>query len=90
MRRRLTGAMPGRRGRNRGCGAGNAPSTVADRRRLGKVTLSHSGAPDDLKFRSSMTLFGRADPDAAEFTVALARYFDGREDFHTLKKLDIS
>lgn len=38
------------------------------------------GAPDDVKFRSSMTLFGRANPAELAFRTALARYFDGQED----------
>ena len=35
------------------------------------------GSPDDLKFHSSMTLFAAADPDAAAFRKALAKYFAG-------------
>jgi len=39
------------------------------------------GHPDDLKFRSSMTLFARAAAGAAEpFEEALAKYFAGEED----------
>lgn len=39
------------------------------------------GHPDDLKFRSSMTLFARAATGAgAPFKEALARYFAGEED----------
>lgn len=45
------------------------------------------GSPDDVKFRSSMTLFGRADPGEPAFRTALARYFDGQEDPRTLEKL---
>lgn len=45
------------------------------------------GSPDDLKFRSSMTLFGRADPDQAVFAKALAKYYDGKEDKRTLELL---
>jgi uncharacterized protein (DUF1810 family) len=45
------------------------------------------GSPDDLKFRSSMTLFARAVPDNAEFLAALAKYFDAREDAATLNLL---
>jgi uncharacterized protein (DUF1810 family) len=33
------------------------------------------GSPDDLKFRSSMTLFAAADPAVNVFTDALAKYF---------------
>jgi uncharacterized protein (DUF1810 family) len=38
------------------------------------------GAPDDLKFRSSMTLFARAAPDEPLFRDALAKYYGGEED----------
>jgi uncharacterized protein (DUF1810 family) len=39
------------------------------------------GHPDDLKFRSSMTLFARAAGERAEpFRQALERYFAGEED----------
>ena len=39
------------------------------------------GHPDQLKFRSSMTLFARAAPGASEpFAKALAKYFAGEED----------
>jgi uncharacterized protein (DUF1810 family) len=45
------------------------------------------GSPDDLKFRSSMTLFSRADPEQAAFADALARYYDGIEDARTVALL---
>jgi len=35
------------------------------------------GHPDDLKLRSSMTLFARAADDPAVFEAVLARYYDG-------------
>ncbi len=38
------------------------------------------GYPDDLKFRSSMTLFAEADPDNRVFRDALRKYF-GDEEF---------
>ena len=38
------------------------------------------GAPDDLKFRSCMTLFHRAAPGEALFADALRRFFDGKPD----------
>ena len=44
------------------------------------------GAPDDAKFRSSMTLFG-AVSDQPIFGDALARYFAGERDSATLKIL---
>lgn len=48
------------------------------------------GSPDDLKFRSSMTLFARAVPGEPLFAEALARYFDGAPDQRTLAKLGAS
>lgn len=45
------------------------------------------GAPDDKKFRSSMTLFGVADPSEALFQDALRRFFGGAEDPATLAHL---
>ncbi|MCQ4189175.1 DUF1810 domain-containing protein [Methylocystis suflitae] len=45
------------------------------------------GAPDDLKFHSSMTLFAAAAPQEPLFTEALRKYFDGRRDPLTLAKL---
>jgi uncharacterized protein (DUF1810 family) len=42
------------------------------------------GPPDDLKFRSSMTLFARAAEDATVFNDALAKYFNGEADPLTL------
>ncbi|WP_417583270.1 DUF1810 domain-containing protein [Pelagibacterium sp.] len=45
------------------------------------------GAPDDLKFRSSMTLFAHAAPDQPEFRQALDMFFDGKDDPETLKRI---
>ena len=45
------------------------------------------GYPDDLKFRSSMTLFARATTDDALFRKAIDRYFGGEEDPLTLERL---
>lgn len=45
------------------------------------------GAPDDIKFRSSMTLFAAADPGEAAFRTALERYYDGQADPRTLELL---
>ena len=42
------------------------------------------GPPDDLKFRSCMTLFARATTDNAVFLAALDKYFGGGEDPRTL------
>jgi uncharacterized protein (DUF1810 family) len=45
------------------------------------------GYPDDLKFRSSMTLFARATTDNEVFMTALRKYFDGAFDPATLAQL---
>lgn len=45
------------------------------------------GSPDDMKFRSSMTLFAAVAPDSAEFKQALRKYFGGEEDAATLARL---
>jgi len=45
------------------------------------------GDPDDLKFRSSMTLFARAAPEEPIFEECLRRYFSGVSDPHTLARL---
>ena len=45
------------------------------------------GSPDDLKFRSSLTLFAEAAPEEPQFREALARYFDGEPDPATLRIL---
>ncbi len=45
------------------------------------------GFPDDLKFRSSMTLFERADPGAEVFAKALDALCAGARDEATLKRL---
>ena len=38
------------------------------------------GWPDDLKVRSSMTLFARATDDNAEFRAVLDKFYDGEDD----------
>jgi len=46
------------------------------------------GHPDDLKFRSSMTLFAQVSPDNQVFAEALKRYFAGESDPLTLDRLN--
>jgi uncharacterized protein (DUF1810 family) len=54
----------------------------------GRTVEEIFGYPDELKFRSSMTLFGRAAAAAPEpFAAALAKYFGGEEDPRTLELL---
>jgi uncharacterized protein (DUF1810 family) len=45
------------------------------------------GAPDDLKFRSSMTLFSRATRDNGVFQEALRKYYAGEPDPITVQLL---
>lgn len=45
------------------------------------------GTPDDLKFRSCMTLFARAAEDEPVFNAALDQYFSGEPDPLTLRFL---
>ena len=45
------------------------------------------GSPDDMKFRSCMTLFDRAAPDETLFAKALHKYFGGAPDTRTLELL---
>jgi uncharacterized protein (DUF1810 family) len=45
------------------------------------------GSPDDLKFRSSMTLFARAATDNFVFKDALQKYFGGAEDRATVERI---
>ena len=45
------------------------------------------GSPDDLKLRSSMTLFALAADDPQDFTALLDKYYGGRQDARTLDQL---
>ncbi|MBI4920232.1 MAG: DUF1810 domain-containing protein [Devosia nanyangense] len=55
----------------------------------GRTAREVFGSPDDLKFRSSMTLFGRADRTIREFPAALRKYYAGIEDPQTLELLGL-
>lgn len=46
------------------------------------------GSPDDLKFRSSMTLFAQVASDPALFEQALQVFFDGQPDPASLERLN--
>ena len=48
------------------------------------------GRPDDLKFRSSLTLFAEAGPREPLFRTALDAFFDGKPDPATLAKLGLT
>ncbi|HSQ20534.1 MAG TPA: DUF1810 domain-containing protein [Blastocatellia bacterium] len=53
----------------------------------GRTAHEIFGSPDDMKFRSSMTLFARATSDDSIFAKALRKYFGGREDERTVELL---
>ncbi len=53
----------------------------------GKTALQILGSPDDIKLRSSMTLFERAAPEEPVFGRTLERFFDGERDARTLDLL---
>lgn len=50
----------------------------------GRTAHQIFGSPDDMKLRSSMTLFRKAASDPEPFTTAIDRYFDGEADQRTL------
>jgi uncharacterized protein (DUF1810 family) len=55
-----------------------------------KSALEILGSPDDLKFRSCLTLFRQAafeDSDRILFTEALDQFYDGKPDRRTLDLL---
>ena len=56
----------------------------------GKSALEILGSPDDLKFRSSLTLFGQVASDHSDrmlFTEALDQFYGGEPDPRTLELL---
>jgi len=53
----------------------------------GRSALEIFGEPDDIKFRSSMTLFAQASSDDDIFERALQKYFDGIPDQLTIDRL---
>ena len=54
----------------------------------GKSADDIFGTPDDLKFRSCMTLFAAVAPHEPLFNQALARFFAGQPDARTLVRLE--
>ena len=62
-----------------------AAELAADRALGARAIL---GAPDDVKFRSSMTLFAVVAGAGSPFASALDRYFQGVRDDATLDLLD--
>jgi uncharacterized protein (DUF1810 family) len=53
----------------------------------GRTAEQIFGHPDHLKFHSSTTLFAAADPEEKPFQAALDKYFGGRPDPLTLRKI---
>ena len=53
----------------------------------GKTIYEILGSPDDMKFRSCLTLFEQAAEDKQPFAEALQKYFDGERDPLTLERL---
>jgi uncharacterized protein (DUF1810 family) len=53
----------------------------------GKSARDVLGSPDDMKFRSSLTLFSEATPDEVMFFNLLDKYFEGEPDEKTLEIL---
>ncbi|MGH8796861.1 MAG: DUF1810 domain-containing protein [Caldimonas sp.] len=53
----------------------------------GRTALQIFGTPDDLKFRSSMTLFERVAPEQPEFAAAIDKFHAGRPDEATMALL---
>ncbi len=53
----------------------------------GRTAEEIFGYPDDMKFRSSMTLFAQAADDNAVFNACLRKYFEGKPDAATLTRL---
>jgi uncharacterized protein (DUF1810 family) len=51
----------------------------------GRSAYQIFGHPDDLKFRSSMTLFELASGTPSEFSTALEKYYAGQRDIRTLE-----
>ena len=53
----------------------------------GKSAHAILGSPDDMKFRSCMTLFAHAAPEEQVFRAAIDKYFGGNEDPSTVGRL---
>lgn len=53
----------------------------------GRTAREIFGSPDDLKLRSSATLFASVSPDGSVFHRLLDKYFDGQPDRRTLELL---
>ena len=54
----------------------------------GKTAMQIMGSPDDLKLRSSMTLFAHVSDEGSVFHQVLDKYFDGVADEATLRRIE--
>jgi uncharacterized protein (DUF1810 family) len=54
---------------------------------IGRSANEIFGSPDDMKFRSCMTLFAHAEPADLRYSKALKKYYNGQVDLHTVAKL---
>ena len=54
----------------------------------GKTANQILGSPDDMKLKSSMTLFGALENTSAVFQRVLDKYFDGAKDRKTLQLIE--
>ena len=64
-----------------------APGAGHRRTLEGRSIADILGPPDDIKFRSCLTLFEAAAPEPGIFAEALRKYFDGVRDARTLQLL---
>lgn len=55
----------------------------------GKTASQIFGSPDDVKLKSSMTLFAALDDTNPIFQKVLDKYFDGAKDGRTLELIDV-
>jgi len=55
-----------------------------------KTALEIFGSPDEIKFRSCMTLFAQVALEEKVFNLALQRFFDGQPDETTLRLLEVT
>ncbi len=55
----------------------------------GKTANQILGSPDDVKLKSSMTLFGALENTNPVFQSVLNKYFDGAKDQKTLEVIDV-
>ena len=54
----------------------------------GRSVAQIFGFPDDLKFRSSMTLFAAVETEGSVFKEALEKYFEGKLDQLTVDRIE--